>query len=123
MLFYVDVIYQAPDAFAQIARDYKTVKSYFSQNYYPLTSCTSYSRFIALQFGNEEEGMILIYSRKGSSGKRTIRPNGLLLGANYNVSTIEGWSIAETSGSALMRNGFEFNFKEEQSLFLIYKKQ
>ncbi len=123
MMFYVDIIYEAKDAYVKIIQDYQQVKQYFSQNYYPLTTCTSYSRFIALQFGNEEEGMILLYSREGSKGWKTIRPNGLLLGANYSVSTIEGWPIASTSGSELMRNGFEFHVEEEQSLFLIYKKQ
>ena len=123
MMFYADILYEAKDAYVKIVQDYNQVKGYFSQNYYPLTACTSYSRFIALQFGDENEGTILLYSRKGSEGKKTIRPNGLLLGANYTVSTIEGWQIASTSGSDLMRNGFEFNVEEEQSLFLIYKKQ
>jgi len=125
VMFYADIL-DDPETTARYVRfldEYETIKTYFAQNYYPLTPCALRSDTVAMQFGTKQEGVILLYAREGAGGDVTLAANGLASDKNYSIRTIEGVSVATGTGQTLMQNGFTVETTESTAYILLYKLQ
>ena len=110
VMCYADVLFDATEEYVKFIREYNEIKTYFAQNYYPLTSCTPLSSYIAMQFGGEQEGVVLAYVRaqQVKNGKKIkVYPNGLSSDKRYEFRTIEGETITVGQGKEIMQNGIE----------------
>lgn len=123
VMCYGDVLYDSTEEYVKFVRDYAKVKGYFAENYYPLTPCTSLEKVVAMQFGTEKEGVILLYSRAGQKGEKQLVMSGLSANENYRVRTIEGDSIAAGSGETLMKSGFALDLKERTAYIILYGEE
>ena len=123
VMCYGDVIYNAKDAYVRFVGDYQKVKSYYSQNYYPLTSCTPRSDFVAMQFGNEKAGVIVAYSRADGKGDHRLSLNGLSAGVTYRLQTVEGKALKTAQGSDLMKKGVTLKSKNRTAYIVLYNEE
>ena len=103
--------------------DYAAIKQYFSKNYYPLTPCTtSESIDLAMQFGDEDEGVILVYSRAGAKeAEKSFRMMGLTGEKEYTLTYIEGGTLGSASGERLMQGGFTLRTEQRSAYIIRYK--
>jgi len=122
VLVAADLMFEIGDDFVKFFKDYESIRAYFSENYYPLTSCTTRSSFVAMQYGTAEEGVILLYSREGSKRTKQIVMNGLTKAGSYSLATIEGEKIVTDKGEVLLSKGFSFDVKEKEAYIIRYKK-
>ena len=122
VMLYGDVLFNTPETYLSFVGDYGKIKRYFAQNYYPLTSCTTRSDVVAMQYGSAEEGVILLYSRAGNKGKESLVMNGLSAKATYILTTAEGQSVASEKGSELMSKGFSFRTEGKTAYIILYKE-
>ena len=120
VMTYADVLYDSSEEYLKFIGEYEQIKDYFAENYYPLTACTPREKFVALQFGTEERGVILLYSREGSKGERTVKLNGLSTDKNYRLVTIEGADVASAKGSDLLWGGFSLETEEHKAYLVLY---
>ena len=120
---YGDVLYDAGDAYVAFVEDYRQVKGYFAENYYPLTPCTTLSDLVAMQFGDEREGVILLYSRAGSKGAVTLPMNGLTTDGKYRLRTVKGEVVLSAQGGDLMTHGFALDVKERTAYIILYSEE
>ena len=123
VMCYADVLFNAEETYAKFIREYQEVKTYFAQSYYPLTACTPREDVVAMQFGSEHSGVIVVYAREGAKGKTTLRLNGLLTNANYSVRTVEGEALSSSTGGNLMKSGFSLNAKEKTAYIILYSEE
>ncbi len=112
------------EGYKKFTAEYEQIKGYFLKNYYPLTPCTmADDQTIAMQFGDEKEGAVLVFSReKSKAGIKTIAMNGLRKNGNYTLKTIEGDDVVTASGSALMSGGFSLSTDKRTAYIIIYKQ-
>ena len=103
-------------------RDYQRIKNYFDKQYYPLTPCTTSDKQpVALQFGDEKEGVILLYAReKIEEGTYTFRMNGLSAEKTYALRYIEGEAITQKNGQALLADGFSLSLEKRTAYIILY---
>ena len=123
VMCYGDVIYDARDEYVRFVGDYAAVKSYFAENYYPLTPCTPREDFVAMQFGTEKAGAILVYSRAGSKGAQTVAANGLSTDKTYRLRTVEGTAVWIGKGADLMQQGFSLDVRERTAYIILYEEE
>lgn len=118
-----DRILAGDQTYVQYIRDWDAVKYYFDKEYYPLTPCTVSDRnSVAMQFGDETEGVILLYARPNAKERaETFLMNGLTAGATYTLSYIEGETLTEKSGSDLLTDGFTLDVKARTAYLITYK--
>ena len=121
VMCYADILYDAPTEYAKFICEYSAIRDSFAKNYYPLTSCTPRSDFVAMQFGDEKEGVILVYSR-GSEGDRKIVPNGLSATTNYILYNVEGDRTSRRNGGDLMKSGFTLETGRRTAYVIVYKE-
>ena len=116
-------ILEGDEDYVQYLRDYDAVKNCFDKQYYPLTSCTTSNKTtVAMQFGDETEGVILIYAReKAKAGAVTFTMNGLSAGREYDLTFIEGDALTSKSGGALMLDGFTLSVEPRTAYVVTYK--
>ena len=109
--------------YVQYIRDYDAVKTYFDKQYYPLTPCTaSDNTSVAMQFGDEKEGVILLYNRPNAEeGPETFVMNGLDAIKTYELTFIEGDSLTIKSGADLIKSGFTVDLKARTAYIVTYK--
>ena len=112
-----------PEGYKKFTAEYERIKEYFLKNYYPLTPCTMSDRqTVAMQFGDEKEGVVLVFARdKSKAGEKTFKLNGLKAGSNYVIKTIEGTAVATKSGAALISEGFTLNTEKRTAYIIVYK--
>lgn len=110
--------------YRKFVAEYEQIKGYFLENYYPLTTCTMSERqTVAMQFGNEKEGIVLVFARgKTDDGEKTFRMSGLKEGARYDIKTIEGEDVAAKSGEELLTDGLNMETKKRTAYILVYKE-
>ena len=77
---------------------------------------------VDMQFGTQEEGVILLYSRAGSKGKERFVMNGLSANKSYVLTTVEGKSVASAKGSALIKDGFTLSVEQQKAYIILYKE-
>lgn len=123
VMCYGDVLFDAKDAYVNFVRDYQTIKTYFAQNYYPLTPCTPRENFVAMQFGEETAGVVLGYARDGAKGKKTVKLNGLSENKTYSVRTIEGVALKNAKGADLMKTGVTISVEERTAYIILYSEE
>lgn len=123
VMCYGDVLFDAKDAYVSFVRDYQTLKTYFAQNYYPLTPCTPRENFVAMQFGEETAGAVILYARDGAKGTKTVKLNGLSENKTYSVRTIEGVALKNAKGADLMRNGVTISTEERTAYIILYSEE
>ena len=114
-----------PAGYKKYMEEYDKIKGYFLQNYYPLTPCTMSDKItVALQFGDEKEGTIIVFARnKTEVGEKTFKMNGLKEGARYTIKTVEGEDVAKRSGKELLTDGFGFKTERRTACILVYKEE
>ena len=122
VMTYGDVLYDSPEIYVNFIRDYRAVSGYYAMNYYPLTPCSSREKCVAMQFGDEKSGVVIIYSRKGNKGKETIVMNGLSKEKNYVLRALEGGTVIRSSGKNLMSKGFQAETDELTAYILLYSE-
>ncbi len=112
-----------PDGYKKFTSEYEKIKGYFLKNYYPLTSCTMSDRqTAALQFGDENEGVILVFARsKTKNGAKTLIPSGLKENVRYTLNTIEGEAVCQKDGGQLLKDGFSLNTEKRTAYIVVYK--
>ena len=123
IMFYGDVLYNSSDTYVKFIREYEQIKTYFAQNYYPLTSCTPRSKVVAMQFGNAQEGVVLVYVRSASRrvGKETIiYPSGLSPDSLYEFRYIEGDVVKIRLGKEIMQNGISVSIDAKEAFIITY---
>jgi len=110
--------------YVQLFRDYDRTKNYFDKQYYPLTPCTISDEItVAMQFGDEKEGVILVYAReKAKAGEITLAMNGLERNVTYDLATIEGNAITQKNGNDLMTSGFTMNAQKRSAYIILYSQ-
>lgn len=111
------------EGYKKFTAEYERIKEYFLKNYYPLTPCTmSDKQTVVMQFGDEKEGVVLVFARdKSKAGEKTFKLNGLKAGSNYVIKTIEGAAVATKSGAALTSEGFTLNTEKRTAYVIVYK--
>lgn len=122
VMCYGDVLYDAPEAYSDFIRDYERIKGYFTEKYYPLTPCAPRTECVAMQFGNEKEGVILLYSREGNDGEVTFLLNGLAADKHYILRPLEGGAVVRSAGSSLMNKGFTAEAAEKTAHIILYSE-
>ena len=122
VMCYGDVVYDSPEVYADFIRDYKRVKGYFAENYYPLTAGASREDVVAMQFGSEKEGVILLYSREGNDEEVTLLLNGLSADKHYTLRPIEGGAVIRSAGSSLMKKGFTAETEGKSAHIILYSE-
>ncbi len=120
---YPSFLTEDTEGYKKYVGEYERIKEYFLKNYYPLTSCTiSDKETVALQFGDEKAGVILVFARsKTKEGEKTFIMNGLKQGTKYEMKTIEGEFIAAKDGATLMSGGFTVNTEKRTAYIIEYK--
>ncbi len=123
VMFYGDVLFDASDAYVKFIREYEQIKTYFAENYYPLTSCTPRSNVVAMQFGTAHRGTVLAYVRtpkvkKGSV--TTVYPSGLSPDKLYEFRYIEGDLIKIRLGKEIMQNGITVPIDRTEAFVITY---
>ena len=110
----------------QTSLGYKQIQNYMAKNYYPLLyGGRDLTRFHAMQYGDDNEGAVLIYKReKVSETACTVVMSGLLPEANYRVYDRDRPETAEMkTGAALMDEGYTAQIAETpKACILIYEK-
>ena len=119
---YGDAVYDLPETYVKFIRDYREVGSYYAMNYYPLTPCSPREKCVAMQFGDEKSGVVIVYSREGNTGKKEIVMNGLSKKNDYVLRSVDGGSVIRSSGKNLMSKGFEVNAEELTAYILLYSE-
>ena len=101
---------------------YADIRAYLDKNYYPLTyGGLRTDRFLAMQFGDAQEGAALIYKRQDvRSDAYTVRFNGLRPDAMYSVWDYDN-ADAKTSylGAKLMGEGLNVTIEEAPKCAII----
>ena len=124
VMFYGDVVFDAKDTYVKFIREYQQIKSYFAQNYYPLTPGTLDTRVVAMQYGSEREGVVLAYGRWWHSHLRdrgaTIYPSGLSPEKQYEFRLIDGDVIKTGLGKDIMKNGITFSTIRREAIIITY---
>lgn len=123
VMFYGDVLYDASDTYVKFIREYEKIKTYFAENYYPLTSCTPRSNFVAMQFGTAQQGTVLAYVRSPKMKKgsvTTVYPSGLSPDKLYEFRYIEGDLIKIRLGKEIMQNGITVPIDRKEALVITY---
>ena len=124
VMFYGDVVFDAKDTYVKFIREYQQIKSYFAQNYYPLTSCNPHARVVAMQYGSEIDGIVLAYvrwkNRKLYDRGKTIYPSGLSPDKRYEFRTIEGDVIKTGLGKDIMKNGITLLTWNPEAIIITY---
>ena len=110
------------EEYVQYLHDYSAIKQYFDKQYYPLTPCTvSESISVAMQFGDEDEGVILLFTRENAKkGASTFLMNGLAAGKKYTLTYIEGGTVTEASGADLITDGFTIDVEPRTAYIIKY---
>ena len=94
--------------------EYNEIRKYTLENYYPLTyGGIDNSKYLAMQFGEADEGIALIYKRDNvTDNEYTLVLNGLDSNANYTVSDYDGIIPTVTkTGKELMSEGITINIE------------
>jgi len=115
-------ILEGNEDYVQLFRDHAVIKDFFDKQYYPLTSCSTSEKInLAMQFGDEKKGVILVYSReKAKEGDLTLTMNGLSQNKKYNLTFIEGIAITEKTGAELMSDGFTMQTESRTAYVILY---
>ena len=105
---------------------YKQIQNYMAKNYYPLLyGGRDLTKYLAMQFGDENEGAALIYKREKVSGTAcTVVMSGLSPDASYRVYDWDRpQNAAVKAGATLMSEGFTAEIAETpKACILIYEK-
>lgn len=125
VMCYGDIVFDAKDAYVKFIREYEQIKTYFAQNYYPLTPGTLDTRVAAMQYGSESEGIILTYVRsktRRARNKDTVYPNGLSSEKSYEFRLLDGDVIKIGSGKELMKNGITLSTDHAEAIIITYRE-
>lgn len=104
---------------------YDKVSDYMAQNYYPLTyGGLDTKKYLAMQFGNEDEGAAIIYRRENCKNSNyTLKLNGLEPDTEYQLYDIDLPDTVYTlKGSQLMSDGLKLTVSEApKAMVVMYK--
>ena len=101
---------------------YSEISEYMTRNYYPLTyGGTKADRYLAMQFGDRDEGAALIYKReKVKDNEYLLRLNGLEAQRNYLITDFDDPDFRVTmSGDELMNKGIVIGINESPAAAII----
>lgn len=104
---------------------YQDVRPYMVDNYYPLTyGGLDTTKYLAMQFGDSDEGTALIYKRENvTENKYTLKLNGLETEKTYVLCDYDNPEVtSEFTGKDLMEKGVELTISETpKAVIMIYK--
>ena len=104
---------------------YDRISDYMTENYYPLTyGGLSLDRYLAMQFGNENEGATIIYKRENvRNDSYTLKLNGLDPDKTYSVFDMDNPdTVYKLTGKVLMGSGITFRIKgTPKAAIIMYK--
>lgn len=104
---------------------FEEIRRLMDKNYYPLTyGARDLDKYHAMQFGDEKEGVALIYKRENaSSDKYLLKLNGLDTDKTYTVTDYDGNNqTVSLSGAELMSGGIEISVKDAPKCEIILYK-
>lgn len=104
---------------------YAQVSEYMTENYYPLTyGGLELDKYLAMQFGTENEGAALIYKReKVTNNRYVLKLNGLEPDTMYELYDIDSpENVYRLNGTQLMTDGLTISIKDTpKAVVMMYK--
>lgn len=118
---YPSFVVDDTEGYKKFMSDYMQIRGYFTDNYYPLTPCTMDDTLtVAMQFGTEKEGVILVYVRaKAKDDTICLKLFGLNSHDNYLINDNDGDFSVEVDGEELMKEGFSFDTSKKRKASII----
>lgn len=123
--FYSPFLFNDTENYKKYIQQYFSVREYMLKNYYPLTSCSlSTKETVAFQFGDGNEGMVMIFAReKAKADVYEFSMNGLYDDGNYTLTDLDCGELYAKSGKELTDGGLTVSINETPSAKIItYKK-
>lgn len=105
---------------------YEDVRKYFDKNYFPLTyGATDTDKYLAVQFGDEKEGVALIYRRENvTEADYRLVLNGLSENGSYEIRDYDNpAAVTALSGGELMNGGLTVTVAEAPKCEIILYRQ
>lgn len=125
--FTLDEVKENLDLIKQYIREYRLLRPYFSEDFYPLTESTEKTDiWCAAQFNRPEkcDGIVQLFRRDDSPyDSASFNLRGLEADAVYSFSDIDNDEEFEMSGKELMDNGFRISIpKKHTAKIYMYRK-